>query len=134
MIREIRVNTQARVEMQPITAQVQGVVRDSGVRHGTCLVFVPHTTAAVTLNEQADPSVARDITAQLERMVPPRSDYEHLEGNSTAHIKSSLMGSTETLAVADGELLLGTWQGIFFCEFDGPRQRRLVVKVTADQS
>ena len=132
MIRELKLNTGARVEMRNITRMVQDVVREGGIREGTCYLFVPHTTAAVTVNEQADPSVVRDMLAQLERMVPERADYEHAEGNSPAHVKCSLVGVSLVLAVTDGRLALGTWQGIFFCEFDGPRQRRLQIKVTAD--
>ena len=131
MIRELTVNTGARAEMLNVTAQVQDVVRQCAVIEGSCQLFVPHTTAAVTINEQADPSVVRDMLAQLERMVPERADYEHAEGNSPAHVKCSLIGVSLVLAVTGGRLALGTWQGIFFCEFDGPR-RRLLVRLTAD--
>ena len=134
MIRELNINTGARAEMLNVTAQVADVVRECGVIEGTCQLFVPHTTAAVTVNEQADPSVVRDMLAQLDRMVPERTDYEHAEGNSPAHVKCSLIGVSLVLAVAGGRLALGTWQGLFFCEFDGPRQRRLWVKVTADEN
>ncbi len=133
MIRELSIGTGACVEMQNITRMVQDVVRQCAVREGSCHLFVPHTTAAVTVNEQADPSVVRDMLAQLDRMVPERDDYEHAEGNSAAHVKCSLVGVSLVLAVTEGRLALGTWQGIFFCEFDGPRRRRLQVKVTADQ-
>jgi secondary thiamine-phosphate synthase enzyme len=133
MIRELSINTGARAVMLNVTQVVQDVVRESGVREGSCHLFVPHTTAAVTVNEQADPSVVRDMLAQLERMVPERTDYEHAEGNSPAHVKCSLIGVSQVLAVTGGRLALGTWQGIFFCEFDGPRQRQLLVKAAADQ-
>ena len=132
MIHELEINTGVRSEMCNVTARVQDVVRECGVVEGSCHLFVPHTTAAVTVNEQADPSVVRDMLAQLERMVPERADYEHAEGNSPAHVKCSLIGVSLVLAVTGGRLALGTWQGIFFCEFDGPRRRRLLVKVTAD--
>ena len=132
MIHELSVKTGARAEMCNVTARVQDVVRECGVIEGSCHLFVPHTTAAVTVNEQADPSVVRDMLAQLERMVPERADYEHAEGNSPAHVKCSLIGVSLVLAVTGGRLALGTWQGIFFCEFDGPRRRRLLVRLTAD--
>jgi len=134
MIRELNISTGARAEMRNITALVQDVVRESGVTDGSCHLFVPHTTAAVTVNEQADPSVVRDMLAQLERMVPARTDYEHAEGNSPAHVKCSLVGVSLSLMVTGGRLVLGTWQGVYFCEFDGPRQRRLWVKLTADKT
>ena len=133
MIRELSIGTGACVEMQNITRMVQDVVRQCAVREGSCHLFVPHTTAAVTVNEQADPSVVRDMLAQLDRMAPERDDYEHAEGNSPAHVKCSLVGVSLLLTVNEGRLALGTWQGIFFCEFDGPRQRRLQIRVTADQ-
>ena len=132
MIQKIGVATKSRVEFQDITRQVRDVVRSSGVEGGVCYVFVPHTTAAVTVNEHADPSVVEDIIAQLDVMVPQHSRYRHMEGSSPAHIKASLMGSTETLLVDGGELVLGTWQGVFFCEFDGPRNRNVFIKVVPD--
>jgi secondary thiamine-phosphate synthase enzyme len=133
LIHRISVKTNSRVDFQDITSQIQGVVRDSGVESGTCHVFVPHTTAGITLNEHADPSVAADIAAQLESMVPYHSKYRHLEGNAPAHIKASLAGDSETLLIEDGRLILGTWQGIFFCEFDGPRNRNVLVKIVPDK-
>jgi secondary thiamine-phosphate synthase enzyme len=99
-----------------------------GLKNGLCQVFVPHTTAAVTINESADSSVVADIAAQLDSLAPQRSGYRHLEGNAPAHIKASLVGSSETLLVENGQIVLGTWQGIFFCEFDGPRNRTVLVK------
>jgi len=107
-------------------------VDSSHIESGVCHLFVPHTTAAVTLNEQADPSVVEDIIEQLDAMVPQHSGYRHSEGNSPAHIKSSLLGSSAMVLVDDGRLVLGTWQGIFFCEFDGPRSRSLLVKIVPD--
>ena len=120
------------MEFQDITSQVREVISSSGIEDGACYVFVPHTTAGITINEHADPSVAMDISEQLGRMVPQRSDYRHLEGNAPAHIKASMVGSSQVLLIEGGRLLLGTWQGIFFCEFDGPRQRTVLVKLIAD--
>lgn len=133
MIHRLSVKTRSRVEFQNITGAVQEAVDSSHTENGICYLFVPHTTAAVTLNEQADPSVVEDIIEQLDAMVPQHSGYRHSEGNSPAHIKSSLIGSSAMVPVADGRLVLGTWQGIFFCEFDGPRSRSLVVKIVPDK-
>lgn len=132
MIRTLNIKTRSRVEFQNITRAVQEVVDASRIENGVCYVFVPHTTAAVTLNEQADPSVVEDIAKQLEAIVPQHDDYHHSEGNSPAHIKASLFGSSEMIMVDDGRLVLGTWQGIFFCEFDGPRNRSVMVKILPD--
>jgi len=129
MIREISVRTRSRTELIDITAQVRETVLESGLAEGVCQVFVPHTTAAVTINEKADPAVAKDITAALRRIVPEGWDYTHAEGNSDAHVKASLVGSSEMIIVGGGELLLGTWQAVFFCEFDGPRTRRCVIRI-----
>jgi secondary thiamine-phosphate synthase enzyme len=117
--------------MIDVTARVEQAVRASGVTFGICQVFVPHTTAGVTLNENADPAVQRDILAALDRLIPAHGDYQHGEGNSPAHLKASLMGASLTVPIQDGRLLLGRWQGIAFCEFDGPRQRTLVVNIVA---
>jgi len=108
-------------------------VASSGVESGVCYILVPHTTAAVTVNEHDDPSVVEDITTHLEVMVPRHKNYRHGEGNSPAHIKASLMGSSEVILIDGGRLFLGTWQGIFLCEFDGPRNRNLLVKIIADK-
>lgn len=116
-------------EMIEISDQVRSAVARSGIRNGLALVFTPHTTAAVTINENADPDVVTDMLHGLDRLVPLRDNYRHLEGNSAAHIKSSLIGAGETLIVADGTTVLGTWQGIYFCEFDGPRTRKVLVRV-----
>ena len=132
MISELSVSTHKRVEFVDITGQVQGAVRDARVDTGTCIVYVPHTTAAVTINENADPDVQRDIIDQLERVVPRQGGYRHMEGNADAHIKASMLGFSATILVENGALLLGTWQGVYFCEFDGPRSRRVCVKVIAD--
>jgi secondary thiamine-phosphate synthase enzyme len=122
---DIAVKTGARTELVDITAEVQTAVREAGIRDGLCMVFVPHTTAAVTINENADPTVKADILKVLNKVIPWDDGYRHLEGNSAAHIKSSLVGASELVAIAGGKLQLGTWQGIFFCEFDGPRRRKV---------
>ena len=131
MIRKLTVRTGARSEMLDITEQVRAAVRDSGIRDGICHVFVPHTTAAVTINENADPDVPRDMLMALDKAIPWQDRYRHLEGNSAAHVKSSLVGASETVLVEAGNLVLGTWQSLFFCEFDGPRTRNVLVKVAA---
>ena len=133
MICRVDIRTKSKVEFQDITLRVGEVVRSSGIQSGVCYIFVPHTTAGVTVNEHADPSVAEDIAAQLEAMVPQNRDYRHMEGNAPAHIKASLVGNCETLFIEDGKIILGTWQGIFFCEFDGPRNRTLLIKVMPDK-
>jgi len=120
-----------RIELIDITSHVQNIVKRSGVREGVCYVYVPHTTAAVTINENADPSVINDIQNYLNKLVPFDGPYSHAEGNSDAHIKTSLVGCSKIIVVTNGDLLLGTWQGIFFCEFDGPRNRKVHIKVTA---
>lgn len=126
----LSVKTNRRNEMIDVTGQVARAVTNSGVRDGVATVFVPHTTAAVTINENADPDVVHDILMTLDDMLPQhRHGYRHMEGNSDAHVKSSLLGCWQTLIVAQGQLCLGTWQGIYFCEFDGPRSRRLMVAV-----
>ncbi|WP_456438251.1 secondary thiamine-phosphate synthase enzyme YjbQ [Desulfurobacterium sp.] len=133
MIYEIALKTARRSQFIDITREVQGIVSRSGVENGICVVYVPHTTAGVTINENADPSVRKDIITYLEKHVPWKESYfEHIEGNSAAHIKSSLMGCNTTVIVKNGRLLLGQWQAIYFCEFDGPRQRRVFVKVISE--
>jgi len=124
------VKTGSKTELADITDRIQQVVAKSGVKEGLCQVFVPHTTAGVTINENADPSVKADILMVLNKLISDRESYRHAEGNSPAHIKASLVGPQLTVIVSQGRLLLGTWQGIFFCEFDGPRSRRVHVKVT----
>jgi len=128
-MRQFSVRTQARTQMIDITGQVRSILRESGVGSGICLVYVPHTTAAVTINENADPDVPRDILAQMDKTIPLRGDYLHGEGNSAAHIKASLFGASETVIVEKGSLVLGTWQSLFLCEFDGPRTRQVCVKI-----
>lgn len=119
----ISLQSRSRTEMIDITAQVQEALRASGLSEGSCLIFVPHTTAAVTINENADPTVREDILKVLNQIIPWDAGYRHLEGNSAAHVKATLVGASQTVGVEKGRLQLGTWQGIFFCEFDGPRRR-----------
>jgi len=123
------VRTGSRTELLDITAGVEKILNNSRVQEGLCCVFVPHTTASITINENADPSVRRDILAELNKVIPFDDGYTHGEGNSAAHIKASLMGSSVTVPVSGGRLILGTWQGIYLCEFDGPRSRQVVVTV-----
>lgn len=126
----LTVKTSATTQFVDITAEVEQAVGASKMRDGWCLLYVPHTTAAVTINESADPSVRADILMVLNDIVPWKAKYQHLEGNSPAHIKSSLVGASETVAVEKGRLVLGTWQGIFFCEFDGPRTRKIHLRLS----
>ncbi|MDT8285063.1 MAG: secondary thiamine-phosphate synthase enzyme YjbQ [Thermovirgaceae bacterium] len=125
----ISVKTRSRAEMVNITTAVQKEVVNRGVEEGICTVYVPHTTAGVTINEGADPAVCDDIITKLSETVPPDAGYRHMEGNADSHIKASIMGSSVSVIVEKGRLVLGTWQKIFFCEFDGPRSRRVYVKV-----
>ena len=127
-MKEISLQTHSRVEMIDITATVQKAASEEKIEEGVCLVYTPHTTAAVTINENADPDVPRDILAALERAVPFSANYRHVEGNSAAHVKSSLVGASEMVIIENGRLVLGTWQSIFFCEFDGPRTRKFIIK------
>ncbi len=122
---ELKVKSGSRTQLIDITADVQAALRDAGVRNGICMIYVPHTTAAVTINENADPTVKSDILKILNQVIPFEAGYGHMEGNSAAHIKSTLVGASEMVAVRNGKLQLGTWQGLFFCEFDGPRRRRV---------
>jgi len=128
-MKTISLETHARFEMLDITAAVQNAIREEGATSRLCLVYTPHTTAAVTINENADPDVPRDILAALDKAVPLSAHYRHAEGNSAAHVKSSLVGASELVIIENGRLVLGTWQSIFFCEFDGPRTRKFMVKV-----
>jgi secondary thiamine-phosphate synthase enzyme len=125
----LTVKTKSKTEFIDITSEVQQSVRSTGNHDGLCMLYVPHTTAAITINESADPSVKSDILMVLNEIVPWKAAYRHLEGNSPAHIKSTIVGASELIAVENGTLVLGTWQGIFFCEFDGPRTRRVYLKL-----
>jgi secondary thiamine-phosphate synthase enzyme len=133
-VKQFTVRTNARSEMIDITGRIRALLKESKMRSGICHVFVPHTTAAVTINENADPDVPRDILMELDKIVPLNDHYRHGEGNSAAHIKSSIVGASEMIFVDDGELVLGTWQSIFFCEFDGPRTRKVIVRLTPLES
>ena len=130
---KFEIRTSKHTQMLDITREVQRAVTESGVRDGICTVFIPHTTAAVTINENADPDVVRDFTMELGKIVPWEDGYHHMEGNSAAHLKSSMIGFSEQIIIEDGRLLLGTWQGIYFCEFDGPRSRKCFVKIMEGQ-
>jgi secondary thiamine-phosphate synthase enzyme len=126
---KLKVKTTQREEFIDITAQVDAVVKQGGVKEGVCVVFVPHTTAGLTINENADPSVRADILAELGTVIPHNARYTHAEGNSAAHIKTSLIGSSVTVPIERGALELGTWQGIYFSEFDGPRTRDVWITI-----
>ena len=130
-MKEISLETHSRVEMIDITASVQKSIREEKIEKGICLVYTPHTSAAITINENADPDVPRDILAALDRAVPLSANYRHAEGNSAAHVKSSLVGASELVIIENGRLVLGTWQSIFFCEFDGPRSRKVLISIIA---
>ena len=132
MAQQIEVHTRSHDELADITAQVQQLVSRSNIRTGLCHIFVPHTTAGLTLNENWDPAVRRDMLMALGKMVPWDDDYAHGEGNSAAHVKASLMGFSHTLLIENGRLVLGSWQGIYLAEFDGPRRRRVWVSVTGE--
>jgi len=124
---DFEISTRAKEEFIDLTSKVRKIVEDSGILTGICTVFVPHTTAGVTINENADPSVQSDILKTLKTMVPGTLHYTHMEGNSPAHVKASLMGSSVQIMINNGSLVLGTWQGIYFCEFDGPRHRKVYI-------
>ena len=132
MLQTLTLRTSSRHEFLDLTREIQAAVLESGIREGFCHLFVPHTTAALTINENADPSVKSDILMVLNKIISDQEPYRHLEGNSPAHIKASLLGPQLTLMVSNGRLVLGTWQGIYLCEFDGPRSRRLHLKVVGD--
>ena len=131
--KDFRISTKNRNQMIDITSEVSSVVRQSGITNGVCIVYCPHTTAAITINENADPSVGHDILLTLEELIPPhRPGYRHSEGNSDAHCKSSLIGCSEQILIKNKTLALGTWQGIFFCEFDGPRHREVMLQIRGE--
>lgn len=129
MNQTITVKTGSKTELIDITRHIEEALRSEGVDEGICMLFVPHTTAAITINESADPSVKSDILLVLNKIVPWKEAYNHLEGNSPAHIKSSIIGASEIIVVEGGRLKLGTWQGVFFCEFDGPRSRKVHIRL-----
>jgi secondary thiamine-phosphate synthase enzyme len=133
VINYINVKSRARTEFIDITEKIQEAVKEAGIVSGVCHLYVPHTTAAVTINEGADPSVQRDIQSLLTRLVPFEGDYHHKEGNASAHIKATVVGISQSVFIDEGRLVLGTWQSIFFCEFDGPRHRRVALKLINDK-
>ena len=128
----LRVKTGRRTQLVDVTAEVERVVAESGVASGVCYVYVPHTTAGVTINEHADPDVASDLEGVFDRLVPRSKAYRHAEGNTDSHAKAVMVGASQTILVEEGRLVLGRWQGIFFCEFDGPRERKIFVKVVQE--
>lgn len=132
-MKQFSVRTRQRMQMVDITSEVSQCVEETGIREGVCVVFVPHTTCGVTINENADPSVSADIISQTASLVPKQGPYRHTEGNSDAHIKASLFGSSVLVPISGGRLALGTWQGLFLCEFDGARTRRVFVQVIPAQ-
>lgn len=129
MFEQMELKTKQRDALYDITGNIYEIVRRSGVTNGLCTVFVPHTTAAVTINENADPDVTRDLLGKLRSLIPKEDGYRHMEGNSDAHLKASLLGASEQIIIRGGRLVLGTWQGIYFAEFDGPRTRKVIVSV-----
>lgn len=133
-MKTFQIASRKRTELVAITSEAQRIVRESGVQSGACVVFVPHTTAGVTINENADPDVVRDMDSALGKAVPWSAHYRHAEGNSAAHVKASLMGSSVTVPIEEGRLVLGTWQGLYFCEFDGPRERRVHVQILSSEA
>ena len=126
---EISVNTSSHTQFIDITSKVSEVLQKAEIKDGICTVFTPHTTAGITINENADPDVPRDIIKEMGKVIPLNDGYDHIEGNSAAHIKSSLFGCSETVIIRNGSLMLGTWQSVFFCEFDGPRNRKVWVEI-----
>jgi len=130
-MRKIEVKTRTKEELIDITSRVKEEVSHSGIKNGICHVYIPHTTAGITINENADPSVKEDILMTMKKLVPDNLPYKHSEGNSPAHVKASLVGSSVNVIIEEGELQLGTWQGIFFCEFDGARSRRAYIKISS---
>lgn len=132
MFSRLRVRTGSRTELVDITREIQNTVKESGVKSGICQIFVPHTTAGITINENADPSVVKDILMEVNKVIPFEDKYQHTEGNSAAHIKSSVIGPSLSVIIENGQIQLGTWQGIYFGEFDGPRSRQVWVKILGD--
>ena len=132
-MKTFNVSTSRRCELIDITSKVEKTIQQEKIKEGVCIVFVPHTTAGITINENADPSVQRDILNELNKIVPFDDNYSHMEGNAAAHIKASLLGSSVTILIEDGTLQLGAWQGIYFAEFDGPRARKVLVRIISNQ-
>jgi len=132
-MKRLSIVTTNRIEISDITALIRQAIRDSGVLRGICTIYVPHTTSAITINENSDPAVKEDLTNILNKVVPADNKYLHTEGNSDAHIKASLIGASQTILVENGKPVLGTWQSIFFCEFDGPRTRSVLVKIISEK-
>jgi len=128
----LRVKTNRRTQLVDVTREIEQVVAESGTKEGVCYVYVPHTTAAVMINEHADPDVASDLEGVFDRLVPDKGPYRHAEGNTDSHAKAVMVGASQVIFVERGKLALGTWQGVFFCEFDGPRERKMWVKINAD--
>lgn len=128
----VRVKTNRRTQLVDVTQEIEQLVAESGTKEGVCHLYVPHTTAAVMINEHADPDVASDLEGVFDRLVPYKGPYKHAEGNTDSHAKAVMVGASQVIFIERGKLALGTWQGIFFCEFDGPRERKMWVKVTAD--
>lgn len=133
MVRYINVRSKQRNEFIDITDKIHEVIKETGIVSGICYIYVPHTTAGITINEGADPSVQRDIQNTLSRLVPYEMNYSHREGNADAHIKSSIVGASQFVIIDEGRLVLGTWQAVYFCEFDGPRHRRVALKLITDK-
>jgi len=128
-MKTITINTDKHTQMIDIASKIEAIVRESGIENGLCILYVPHTTACITINENADPDVVIDMTYEINKIIPWEDHYHHSEGNSAAHLKSSLFGFSETLIIENKRLVLGTWQGIYFVEFDGPRRRKLHIKL-----
>lgn len=131
-LRTVQVETRARVEFKDVTGLIQKFVEESGVQNGTCFLFVPHTTAAILINENYDPGLQKDLDDFLRQLAPRERDYHHDDGNCDAHLKAAVIGNSKSLMIENGRLILGRWQGVFFCEFDGPRRRELCLKVIPD--
>ncbi len=129
MLKTLNIKSRAKTEFIDITEDIRQIIKESGLKNGICYIYVPHTTAGITINEGADPTVKRDILSTLNRLIPFEGDYQHMEGNSAAHIKSTMVGVSLFVIVEDNRPILGTWQSIYFCEFDGPRHRRVIVKI-----
>jgi len=132
-MKTLRVKTNRRTQFVDITREVEEAVRESDVKSGVCYVYVPHTTAGVAINEHADPDVASDVEGIFDRLIPHKGPYQHVEGNTDSHMKAILTGTSQIVFIDNGKLALGTWQGIFLCEFDGPRQRTVQIKIVSDQ-